>query len=249
MAGDATRVQRRLAAILAADVVGFSALMGKDEEVTLAQIKSLRREVIEPKVQEHHGRVFKTTGDGVLVEFASPVEAVRCAVGIQETIAAAAAQKTFSDLELRIGINVGDILVEEDGDVYGDGVNVAVRLEQLAEPGGVCLSGKVYEEVRDKLPYAFETGASSRSRTSHDPFGFMHWNLQAKPARLNRDHRPSHCQTSLRSQCYPSTISVATARMIISLMGLSKTLPPRSHGYGHFSLSPATRHSPTRAER
>jgi adenylate cyclase len=146
---------RRLAAILAADVVGFSTLMGQDEEGTLSRIKSLRRDVIEPKVKEHHGRVFKTTGDGVLVEFSSPVEAVRCAVGIQEALAAQAAQGTFEALQLRVGINLGDILIEEDGDVYGDGVNVAARLEQLAEPGGVCLSGKVYEEVRDKLPFAF----------------------------------------------------------------------------------------------
>lgn len=147
---------RRLAAILAADVVGFSALMGRDEEGTLAQVKSLRREVIESKVKEHHGRVFKTTGDGVLVEFSSPVEAVRCAVGIQEVLATQVVQEPSRTLQLRIGINLGDILIEEDGDVYGDGVNVAARLEQIAEPGGVCLSGKVYEEVRDKLPFTFQ---------------------------------------------------------------------------------------------
>jgi adenylate cyclase len=112
--------------------------------------------VIEPKVKEHHGRVFKTTGDGVLVEFSSPVEAVRCAVGIQEALTAQAVQQPSVALQLRIGINLGDILIEEDGDVYGDGVNVAARLEQIAESGGVCVSGKVYEEVRDKLPFAFE---------------------------------------------------------------------------------------------
>ena len=147
---------RRLAAILAADVVGFSSLMGQDEEGTLARIKQLRREVIEPKVREHHGRVFKTTGDGLLVEFPSPVEAVRCAAEVQETLASQASQEPFQALQLRIGINLGDIIIEEDGDVYGDGVNVAARLEQLADPGGISISGKVYEEVRDKLPYAFE---------------------------------------------------------------------------------------------
>ena len=147
---------RRLAAILAADVVGFSSLMGKDDEGTLARIKSLRREVVEPKVNEHHGRVFKTTGDGLLVEFSSPVEAVRCAVGIQEALAAQAAQEPSQAIQLRIGINLGDIMIEEDGDVYGDGVNIAARLEQIAEPGGISISGKVYEEVRDKLPYSFE---------------------------------------------------------------------------------------------
>ena len=147
---------RRLAAILAADVVGFSALMEQDEEGTLARIKSLRREVIDPNVKEHHGRVFKATGDGVLVEFASPVEAIRCAVRVQEALAAVGVEDPSSALYLRIGINLGDILIEEDGDVYGDGVNVAARLEQIAQPGGVCISGKVYEEVRGKLPYAFE---------------------------------------------------------------------------------------------
>ncbi len=136
---------RRLAAILAADVVGFSALMEQDEEGTLARIKSLRREVIDPNVKEHHGRVFKATGDGVLVEFASPVEAIRCAVRVQEALAAGGAGEPSSALQLRIGINLGDILIEEDGDVYGDGVNVAARLEQVAEPGGAYISGKVYE--------------------------------------------------------------------------------------------------------
>ena len=146
---------RRLAAILAADVVGFSSLMGQDEEGTLARIKQLRREVVEPKVREHNGRVFKATGDGLLVEFPSPVEAVRCAVAIQETLRSKAAEEPSQPLQLRIGINLGDIIIEEDGDVYGDGVNVAARLEQLADPGGISISGKVYEEVRDKLPYAF----------------------------------------------------------------------------------------------
>jgi adenylate cyclase len=108
---------RRLAAILAADVVGFSSLMGHDEEGTLARIKQLRREVVEPKVREHHGRVFKTTGDGLLVEFPSPVEAVRCAAVIQETLGSQAPQEPSPALQLRIGINLGDIIIEEDGDV------------------------------------------------------------------------------------------------------------------------------------
>src|SRR3712207_2537572 len=106
---------RRLAAILAADVVGFSALMGQDEEGTLARIMSLRREVVEPKVKEHHGRVFKTTGDGFLVEFQSPVEAVRCAVAVQEALALEAPQEPSLALQLRIGVNLGDIMIEEDG--------------------------------------------------------------------------------------------------------------------------------------
>ncbi|MFD0466548.1 adenylate/guanylate cyclase domain-containing protein [Microvirga aerilata] len=150
------KVQRRLAAILAADVVGFSTQMGQDDEGTLAKIKSLRREIIEPRVSDHQGRVVKTTGDGFLAEFASPLEAVQCAAEIQRDLAARATQKPSQALHLRIGINIGDIIIEEDGDIYGDGVNVAARLEQLATPGGIWVSGKVYEEIRGKLPLSFE---------------------------------------------------------------------------------------------
>src|SRR3954447_10150222 len=127
---------RRLAAILAADVVGFSSMMERDEEGTLKRVKALQREVIEPKVKERGGRLVKTTGDGFLCEFGSPVEAVRCALEIQE----ASQNRSSESLLLRMGINLGDIIVEPDGDVYGDGVNVATRLEQLADAGGICVS-------------------------------------------------------------------------------------------------------------
>jgi class 3 adenylate cyclase/pimeloyl-ACP methyl ester carboxylesterase len=149
-------VERRLAAILAADVVGFSRLMSQDEEGTLTRVKNLRRDVVEPKTAEHRGRIFKTMGDGFLVEFSSPVEAIRCAVAIQEAIGPEAPQTTSEALQLRIGINIGDIILEEDGDIFGDGVNVAARLQTMADPGGIRISGKVYDEVRDKVPYAFE---------------------------------------------------------------------------------------------
>ena len=147
--------QRRLAAVLAADVVGYSGLMSKDEEGTLVRLRDLRRQVIEPGIQAHRGRLVKTVGDGFLVEFASPLAAVRCAVDLQEAVAAAS-DGPVKPFKLRIGINLGDIMIEEDGDIFGDGVNIASRLEQMAPPGGICLSGKVYEEVRDKLPYTFE---------------------------------------------------------------------------------------------
>jgi adenylate cyclase len=147
--------QRRLAAVLAADVVGYSGLMSKDEEGTLVRLRDLRRQVIEPGIQAHRGRLVKTVGDGFLVEFASPLAAVRCAVDLQEAVAAAS-DEPVKPFKLRIGINLGDIMIEEDGDIFGDGVNIASRLEQMAPPGGICLSGKVYEEVRDKLPYTFE---------------------------------------------------------------------------------------------
>ncbi|MEE1611625.1 adenylate/guanylate cyclase domain-containing protein [Microvirga sp. CF3016] len=154
--------QRRLAAVLAADVVGYSDLMSKDEEGTLARLRDLRRKVIEPKIGSHHGRLVKTIGDGFLCEFSSPVEAVRCAVDLQEAVSRASGGEHPKPLQLRIGINLGDIIVEDDGDIFGDGVNIASRLQKMALPGGICLSGKVHEEVRDKLPYPFEDHGEHR---------------------------------------------------------------------------------------
>jgi TolB-like protein/class 3 adenylate cyclase len=150
------RVERRLAAILAADVAGYSRLMGVDEEGTLAALKAIRRELGDPKIAEHRGRIVKTTGDGLLGEFASVVDAVRYAVEIQRAMAARNADVPAERrIEFRIGINLGDIIIDE-GDIYGDGVNVAARLEALAEPGGICLGGSAHEQVRDKLDLAFE---------------------------------------------------------------------------------------------
>ena len=141
-------MQRRLAAILAADVVGFSALMERDEEGTYAAIGQLRREIVEPQLAEHQGRLIKTTGDGFLAEFASPLAALRCAIVLQD--------KGNAQLPLRIGLNLGDVIVEDGGDVYGEGVNVAARLEALCDPGGILISGKVHDEVEGKVEAAFE---------------------------------------------------------------------------------------------
>jgi adenylate cyclase len=145
------RIERRLAAILAADVSGYSRLMGIDEEGTLAALKACRRELLDPKITEHHGRVVKTTGDGALVEFASAVDAVRCAMDIQRAMAERNADvPKDSRIELRIGINVGDIIIDE-GDIYGDGVNIAARVETLASPGEICLSDNAYQQIKGKL--------------------------------------------------------------------------------------------------
>jgi adenylate cyclase len=152
----AEHVERKLAAILAADVAGYSRLMGSDEEGTLALLKAHRKEVIDPKIAEHRGRIVKTTGDGVLIEFPSVVDAVRCAVAVQQQMAERnSAEAQEKRIEFRVGINVGDIIIDGD-DIYGDGVNIAARLEGLAEPGGVSISGRVYEDVRDKLDVAFD---------------------------------------------------------------------------------------------
>jgi len=149
-------LERRLAAILAADIVGYSRLMRTDEEGTLARLKALRVELFDPQVAEHRGRIVKTTGDGALVEFPSAVDAVRCAVSVQARLKEReAGMLENAVMALRIGINLGDVIFE-DGDIYGDGVNLASRLEGLAEPGGVCLSANVHEQVRHKLDLAFE---------------------------------------------------------------------------------------------
>jgi len=152
----AERVERRLAAILAADVAGYSRLMGRDEAGTLARLKALRRELIDPMVAEHKGRIVKTTGDGLLIEFPSVVEAVACAITVQSGMGSRnAATPEDRRIEFRVGINSGDIIVE-DGDIHGDGVNIAARLEGVAEPGGICVSAIVHDQVRDRLDCVFE---------------------------------------------------------------------------------------------
>jgi len=150
------RVERRLAAILAVDVAGYSRLRGEDEEGTLAALRAVRRELADLKIAEHRGRIVKTTGDGLLAEFASVVDAVRCAVELQREMAERnAAVPENKRIEFRMGVNVGDIIIE-DGDIFGDGVNIAARLEALAEPGGICLSAAAHEQVRDRLDLAFD---------------------------------------------------------------------------------------------
>jgi class 3 adenylate cyclase/TolB-like protein len=147
---------RRLTAILAADVAGYSRLMGADEEGTHERLKVHLRELVDPKIAEHRGRIVKNTGDGFLAEFASVVDAVRCAVEMQRGMAERnAATPPEKRIEFRIGINLGDVIAERE-DIFGDGVNVAARLEALAEPGGICISRVVRDQIRDKLPYSFQ---------------------------------------------------------------------------------------------
>jgi class 3 adenylate cyclase len=147
---------RRLAAILAADVAGYSRLMGADEEGTHERLRRHLRDLVDPKIKEHRGRIVKNTGDGMLAEFSSVIDAVRCAAEMQRAMADRNAE-TVEDkrITFRIGINLGDVIAEAD-DIYGDGVNVAARLEALAEPGGICISRVVRDQIRDKLPYPFE---------------------------------------------------------------------------------------------
>src|SRR5262245_225299 len=146
---------RHLAAILAADVAGYSRLMGADEEGTLAKLKEHRRELSDPKIKEHRGQIIKTTGDGMLVEFASAVDAVQSAVEIQRGMVERNVDVALEKrIEYRIGINVGDIIRETD-DIFGNGVNVAARLEAIADCGGICISRQVLDQIEDKLELSF----------------------------------------------------------------------------------------------
>jgi adenylate cyclase len=162
-------MERRLAAILAADVVGYSRLMGEDEVGTLARLKSCRRELVDPAIEEFHGRIIKLMGDGALVEFASVVDAVQCAAAIQRKMAGRE-QGTAADkqIRLRIGVNLGDVIVEEN-DIYGDGVNIAARLEAMAEPGGICISGTAFDHAVHKVDVGFADLGVQRLKNIADP--------------------------------------------------------------------------------
>jgi len=146
---------RRLAAILAADVVGYSRMMGEDEGGTLAALKACRRELFDPMVQRARGRIFKVIGDGILAEFPSVVDAVRCAVEIQGSMLNRAFGPAEKNIVFRMGINIGDVIADGD-DLYGDGVNIAARLETLSQPGGLCISGPVFDQIKNKLQLDYE---------------------------------------------------------------------------------------------
>ncbi len=149
-------MERRLAAIMATDVVGYSRLIRADEEGTIVALKALRADLIDPKIAEHHGRIVKLMGDGMLAEFPSVVDAVRAATETQRAVAERnAGLPVEKRIEFRVGINLGDVLIDGD-DIHGDGVNVAARLEGLSEPGGICISGSVYDQVKNRIELSFE---------------------------------------------------------------------------------------------
>jgi adenylate cyclase len=198
------RADRRFAAILAADIAGYSRLMSVDEEGTLRQLKAHRKELIDPKITEHRGRIVKTTGDGMLVEFVSVVDAVRCAVDIQRNMIERNAEVPAERrIQFRVGINVGDIIIDES-DIYGDGVNVAARLEAVADAGGIMVSGVVHDQVRDKLSFGFEDMGEQTVKNIARPIGIHRVRLTdgAGPAvvrstaaiakfEVSSSHRPS----------------------------------------------------------
>jgi adenylate cyclase len=167
--------QRRLAAIVSADVAGYSRLMGRDESGTLAALKALRQEVMDPAIASHGGRIVKTTGDGLLLEFPSVVNAVRCAIEVQTAMTdRAGGMSEDRRIAFRVGINIGDIIVDGD-DIFGDGVNVAARLQEIATPGGICVSSRVHEDVRDRIETAFDDGGAQALKNIARPVQVWRW--------------------------------------------------------------------------
>ncbi len=212
------RVQRKLVSVVVADVVGYSRLMELDEEGTHARLNVLQRDLLKPKISEHRGRIIKNTGDGALVEFASVVDAVRCAVEIQrEMIDRSADFPEDRRIVFRIGVNLGDVIVEP-GDIHGDGVNVAARLEGLAEPGGVCISGTAYDQVRDRVPYVFTEKGEQTVKNISRPVRVYSLSANAIAALLASPPSVDHRQSSGRSwrRGWPAAVGIATVIVVVA---------------------------------
>jgi class 3 adenylate cyclase len=210
------RTERRLAAILAADVVGYSRLMGKNEEGTHVALKAIWREVTDPKIDERHGRIVKTMGDGLLVEFSSVVDAVHCAVDIQREMASRNAQNPIGDpIVFRIGINIGDIIID-GADIFGDGVNVAARLEGLAPPGGICVSRIVRDQVRDKLGFGFEDMGQKRVKNIARPVHVYRIPLDNPAPMISVAHLDAAC----RDRSAPGLIALAFGLIVVLAVAL-----------------------------
>src|SRR6476660_5797027 len=178
---------RRLAAIVAGDIAGYSRLMELDEEGTHSRVKRIERDLIEPSIAEHHGRLVKTTGDGFIAIFDSPVEAVRCSIVIQQNMVGRnAALPKHHWIEYRIGVNLGDVIIEAN-DIYGDGVNIASRLENMADPGQVYISGGIYEQIKNKLVCGYESLGERKVKNITDPVRV--YRVLPDPAAFNRTRK------------------------------------------------------------
>src|SRR5215472_14859573 len=211
------RVERRLTAILAADVAGYSRLTGLDEEGTHVQLQDHLRSLVDPKIAEHRGRVVKTTGDGLLAEFSSVVDAVRCAVDVQQGMAKRNVDVPEEKrIEFRIGINVGDVMIDR-GDIFGDGVNVAARLEGLATPGGICISEDAHRQIRGKLDVTFEDKGERQHKNIVRPVRVFQVALDdamqpAKPIRQPRNAAAAE----RRNRWSTRLIAIGTAVVLIA---------------------------------
>ena len=221
-------VERRLAAVLAADVAGYSLLMGADEVGTLATLKAHRREIVDPSIAAHRGRIFKTTGDGMLVEFPSVVEAVKCAVKVQRRMAARnAAIAPERRVEFRIGINIGDI-IEDAGDVFGDGVNVAARLEGIAPRGGICVSRQVLELVEGKIDIKCRELGRQNLKNIARPIEFFSIDLHNEGSLADRFLAESDLTQDVRYCIAPDGVRLAYAKV-----GSGPVLMRSAHWLGH----------------
>ena len=194
-----SRHERRLAAILAADVAGYSRLMGIDEEGTLASLKAIRVDVVDPKLAEHRGRIVNTAGDGMHIEFSSVVDALRCAAEVQQAMAKRnVGVPADRRIEFRVGINLCDIIIDS-GDIFGDGVNIAARLEAIAEPQGICISEDTYRQVKGKVDLSFEDLGERQLKNIAGPVRAYHVRLGGTTPSIGR--RPSRSPTSRQSRC------------------------------------------------
>ena len=189
------RINRKLAAILAADVVGYSRLMASDEAGTLAALKRHRQMVFEPAVAAHQGRIVKLIGDGSIVEFASVVDAVNCALSVQRSGDSLQDESLHQPkIVLRIGINLGDVIIEGD-DIYGDGVNIAARLEPVAEPGGICISSIVNESVGNRIDANFEDGGHISVKNIDRPIRIWRWHPKLSAGERHQRPATQRCQS------------------------------------------------------
>ena len=184
---------------MSADVVGYSRLMGVDEEGTFARLKTHLEELLKPKIDERRGSVIKFTGDGLLAGFSSAVDAVRCAVAVQREMSERNAEEDEQHrMEFRIGVNLGDIIIEAD-DIFGDGVNIAARMQEIADPGGVCISGKVYEEVRNRLDLAFESRGQQSVKNIAEPIAVFSVPIAESRALRKADQEPRKADQESRA--------------------------------------------------
>ena len=222
------RVERRLAAILAADVAGYSRLMGADEEGTLAALKALRKSFIDPRIAEHRGRIVKTTGDGLLVEFVSAVDAVRCAVEIQRGMADRNTDIPESDrIEIRAGINVGDVMIDE-GDIYGDGVNVAARLENIADRNGICISRQVLDQIDGRIPISYRELGRQNLKNIARPIEVFALDLNVDGPPGSKFLANANLQQTIR-YCHASD----GVRLAYATVGTGPPLMKSAHWLGH----------------